>query len=134
MRPENLQKTCLQSRDGLNIAASALSPGVPMSAAAFLLPVFRIVDMAIDLYWWVIIVMALMSWLLAFDVINMRNDLVRSIWNGVNALTEPALRPIRRFIPPIGGMDISPIVLLLALSFVQMELAEVMRRLLIASM
>jgi YggT family protein len=104
-----------------------------MSAAAFLLPVFRVVDMAIDLYWWVIIVMALMSWLLAFDVINVRNELVRSIWNGVNALTEPALRPIRRFIPPIGGMDISPIVLLLALSFVQMELAEVMRRLLVAS-
>ena len=104
-----------------------------MSAAAFLLPVFRVVDMAIELYWWVIIVMALMSWLLAFDVINMRNDLVRSIWNGVNALTEPALRPIRRFIPPLGGMDISPVILLLLLSFVQMELGEVMRRLMIAS-
>jgi YggT family protein len=64
----------------------------------------------------------------------MRNDLVRSVWNGVNALTEPALRPIRRFIPPIGGMDISPIVLLLLLSFVQMELVEVMRRLMIATM
>ncbi|MGO9388852.1 YggT family protein [Rhodoblastus sp.] len=105
-----------------------------MSAAAFLIPVFRVVNMAIDLYWWVIIVMALMSWLLAFDVINMRNDLVRSVWNGVNSLTEPALRPIRRFIPPIGGMDISPIVLLLLLSFIQMELGEVVRRLMMASM
>ncbi|WP_294534823.1 YggT family protein [uncultured Rhodoblastus sp.] len=104
-----------------------------MSAAAFLLPLFRVINMAIDLYWWVIIVMALMSWLLAFDVINMRNDLVRSVWNGVNALTEPALRPIRRFIPPIGGMDISPIILLLLLSFIQMELVEVMRRLMMAS-
>ena len=102
-----------------------------MSLAAFLLPVFRVVDMAIDLYWWVIIVMALMSWLLAFDVINMRNDLVRSIWNGVNALTEPALRPIRRFLPAIGGMDISPIVLLL--SFVQMELGALMRALLVSA-
>ena len=78
--------------------------------------------MALNLYWWVIIVMAVMSWLLAFDVINMRNDLVRSIWNAANALTEPALRPIRRFLPPIGGMDISPIVLLLLLSFIQMEI------------
>jgi YggT family protein len=104
-----------------------------MSAAAFLLPVFRVVNMALDLYWWVIIIMALMSWLLAFDVINMRNDLVRSVWNGVNALTEPALRPIRRFIPAIGGMDISPVILLLLLSFVQMELGEVMRRLAMAS-
>ena len=104
-----------------------------MSAAAFLLPLFRVINMAIDLYWWVIIVMALMSWLLAFDVINMRNDLVRSVWNGVNALTDPALRPLRRFIPPIGGMDISPIILLLLLSFIQMELVEVMRRLMMAS-
>lgn len=103
------------------------------SAAAFIVPVFRVLNMAIDLYWWVIIIMAVMSWLLAFDVVNMRNDLVRSVWNGVNALTEPALRPIRRFLPPIGGMDISPIVLLLLLSFVQMELNELARAMLAAS-
>ncbi len=60
-----------------------------MSAAAFIIPVFAVLNMALDLYWWVIIVMAVMSWLLAFDVINMRNDFVRSIWNAVTALTEP---------------------------------------------
>jgi YggT family protein len=96
-----------------------------MTAAAFIIPVFKVVNMALDLYWWVIIIAAVMSWLLAFDVINMRNDLVRSVWNATNALTEPALRPIRRFLPPLAGMDISPIVLLLVLSFLQMELAEV---------
>ncbi|PPQ32891.1 YggT family protein [Rhodoblastus sphagnicola] len=90
-----------------------------------MIPVFKVINMALDLYWWVIIVMAVMSWLLAFDVINMRNDLVRSLWNMSNALTEPVLRPIRRFIPPLGGMDLSPIVLLLLLSFIQMELGEV---------
>ena len=99
-----------------------------MAAAAFIIPIFRVLNMALDLYWWVIIIMAVMSWLLAFDVINMRNEFVRSIWNGINALTEPALRPIRRFLPPIGGMDISPIVLLLLLSFVQMEMDAVVRR------
>ena len=104
-----------------------------MPAASFILPVFQVLNMALDLYWWVIIIMAVMSWLLAFDVINMRNDLVRSIWNGVNALTEPALRPIRRFLPAIGGMDISPIVLLLLLSFVQMELGALMRALLVSA-
>jgi YggT family protein len=93
--------------------------------AAFIIPVFKVIDMALTLYWWVIIIMAVMSWLLAFDVINMRNDLVRSLWNMSNALTEPVLRPIRRFLPPIAGMDISPIVLLLLLSFVQMELGAV---------
>jgi YggT family protein len=101
-----------------------------MSAALFIIPIFRVINIILDLYWWVIIVMAVMSWLLAFDVINMRNDLVRSVWNGVNALTEPALRPIRRFIPPIGGMDISPVVLLLLLAFIQMELNAVLAALL----
>jgi YggT family protein len=108
-------------------------PGVAMHAAAFIIPLFKVLNIAIDLYWWVIIVMAIMSWLLAFDVINMRNEFVRSIWNSVNALTEPALRPIRRFIPPIGGMDISPIILLLLLSFIQMELVEVVRALIVAA-
>jgi YggT family protein len=101
-----------------------------MSAALFIIPIFRVLNIVLDLYWWVIIVMAVMSWLLAFDVINMRNDLVRSVWNGVNALTEPALRPIRRFIPAIGGMDISPVVLLLLLAFIQMELNAVLAALL----
>jgi YggT family protein len=101
--------------------------------AAFIIPIFKVVDMALNLYWWVIIIMAVMSWLLAFDVINMRNELVRSIWNTTNALTEPALRPIRRFLPPIAGMDISPIVLLLILSFVQMEIGEVAAALVRAS-
>ncbi|MCW2286754.1 YggT family protein [Rhodoblastus acidophilus] len=101
--------------------------------AAFIIPVFKVIDMALNLYWWVIIIMAVMSWLLAFDVINMRNDLVRSLWNMSNALTEPVLRPIRRFLPPIAGMDISPIVLLLLLSFVQMELGVLANALLRAA-
>jgi YggT family protein len=104
-----------------------------MHAAAFIIPLFRVLNMALDLLWWIIIVMAVMSWLLAFDVINMRNDFVRSVWNGVNSLTEPLLRPIRRIVPPLGGMDISPIILLLLLSFIQMELAEVVRALLVSS-
>jgi YggT family protein len=130
---ENRLETCLRGRDGLNIPTHDETPGVAMAAASFILPIFRVLNMALDLYWWVIIVMAVMSWLLAFDVINMRNEFVRSVWNGVNALTEPALRPIRRFIPAIGGMDISPVVLLLLLSFIQMELNELVRSLLMAS-
>ena len=98
-----------------------------MQADVIIVPLFNVLLMAINLYWWVIIVMAVMSWLLAFDVVNMRNDFVRSIWNAVNALTEPALRPIRRFVPPLGGMDISPIVLLLALSFLEQVLGRLVR-------
>ncbi len=73
----------------------------------------------IELYWWVIIGMAVMSWLIAFEVLNMRAQAVFSIWRALNALTEPALRPIRNFLPPMGGLDLSPLVLLFVLSFLR---------------
>ncbi|WP_036286620.1 YggT family protein [Methylosinus sp. PW1] len=73
----------------------------------------------IDLYWWVVIAMAVMSWLIAFDVVNTRSRVVYSLWNALNALTEPVLRPIRSVLPSLGGMDISPIILLLALQFLR---------------
>ena len=78
----------------------------------------------LDLYWWVIIAVAVMSWLIAFNIVNDRNDMVRQIWNGLNALTEPLLRPIRRVLPNMGGLDISPIVLLIALSFLRTLIVE----------
>lgn len=78
----------------------------------------------IDLYSYVIIATAIMSWLLAFDVINFRNDIVRSVWNFLNALTEPLLRPIRRVLPNLGGIDVSPIILLLLLMFLQELIKE----------
>ncbi len=60
-----------------------------------------------------------MSWLIAFNVVNIRNDVVRSIWNTLVALTEPLLRPIRRFLPNTGGIDISPIILFLLILLVE---------------
>ncbi len=78
----------------------------------------------LDFYSYVIIATAIMSWLLAFDVINFRNDFVRTIWNFLNALTEPLLRPIRRVLPNLGGIDVSPIILLLLLMFVQELIKE----------
>ncbi len=78
----------------------------------------------LDIYSYVIIATAIMSWLLAFDVINFRNDFVRSIWNFLNALTEPLLRPIRRILPNLGGIDVSPIILLLLLMFLQELIKE----------
>jgi YggT family protein len=73
----------------------------------------------IDLYWWVVIAMAIMSWLIAFDVVNSRSRAVYSIWNALNAITEPVLRPIRNILPSFGGLDISPVILLLFLSFLR---------------
>jgi len=69
-----------------------------------------------------------MSWLIAFNVINPYNQFVRSIWQGLNALTEPVLRPIRRWMPDLGGIDISPMVLIIILWFVQGVLLPVLAR------
>ncbi|MBZ9893187.1 YggT family protein [Mesorhizobium sp. BR1-1-6] len=84
-----------------------------------MLALIQTIVMALDLYWWVIIISAIFSWLYAFNVVNSRNHFVGSIGNMLYRLTEPALRPIRRFMPDLGGIDISPIILLLILFFLR---------------
>jgi YggT family protein len=81
--------------------------------------ILDVILFVLNLYWYVIILVAIMSWLIAFNVINIYNDLVRSIWNGLNAVTEPLLRPIRNAIPNMGGIDISPIILLLVIFLIE---------------
>lgn len=78
-----------------------------------------VILLALNLYTWVIIASAILSWLVAFNVVNMRNDVVRAIWNGLYQLTEPVLRPIRSRLPAMGGLDISPIILLLIIFFIE---------------
>ncbi len=81
--------------------------------------ILDIVLLLLNYYSYVIIAMAILSWLVAFDVINFRNDFVRSIWRFLEAITEPALRPIRRILPNLGGIDVSPVILLLIILFIQ---------------
>ena len=73
----------------------------------------------ITLYTYVVIAAVILSWLIGFNVINFHNPFVRSLWQAINAVTEPLLKPIRRVLPDMGGLDLSPIVLLLACYFVQ---------------
>ncbi len=82
-------------------------------------PVEWLVSTVLSLFLWVVIIDAVLSWLIAFDVVNTRNKLVGTIADGCNRLTTPALAPIRKFIPPIGGMDITPVVLIIGISFLQ---------------
>jgi len=67
----------------------------------------------IGLYMWVIIAAVIVSWLIAFNVINTYNPFVRTLWQALTAVTEPLLRPIRRLLPDLGGIDLSPMILLL---------------------
>jgi YggT family protein len=67
----------------------------------------------------VLIVNAVLSWLIAFEIVSRRNAFVNQLWGVTQRLTDPLLRPIRRVIPPIGGLDLSPIVLILGLLFLE---------------
>ncbi len=87
-------------------------------------PVVELILLVIDIYKWVVIGQAVMSWLVAFGVINTHNRFVAQVGEMLYRLTEPALRPIRNFLPNLGGVDISPIILLLLLWFVQRLIVE----------
>ena len=84
-----------------------------------MLALIQTVLLALDIYWWIIIGSAVFSWLYAFNVVNPSNQFVGMIGSFLFKATEPALRPIRRFLPDLGGLDISPIILLLAIFFIR---------------
>ena len=81
--------------------------------------VLDVILLVLQLYWWLIIAAAVLSWLIAFNVINTRNTFVHQVGEFLHRATEPALRPIRSFLPSLGGIDISPVVLILLLVFVR---------------
>jgi YggT family protein len=84
--------------------------------------VFMLVQTAyilLDVLWWIIFASVIMSWLISFNVINTHNDVVRTIWQALETITEPLYRPIRRILPDFGALDLSPLVVLLAISILQ---------------
>ena len=80
---------------------------------------FGIVDMILQLAVWVIIVQAILSWLVAFNVVNTSSNFVRSLLVGLDRITAPLYRPIRKILPDFGGIDFSPIVLILVIQIVR---------------
>ena len=89
-----------------------------------MLSLARLIDTVIDIYTWIVIAGAIMSWLVAFGVVNISNKFIRMVVDVLYRLTEPVLRPIRRILPNLGGVDISPVILLLGLFFVRSLLWE----------
>ncbi|MCA3693438.1 YggT family protein [Aquidulcibacter sp.] len=82
-------------------------------------PVEWLTGTVLGLYLWVVIAGAVMSWLVAFDVINLRNRFVATIYDTCERLTTPALNPIRKVIPSLGGVDLSPVALIIGIQFLQ---------------
>jgi YggT family protein len=90
-----------------------------------LLSLFQVVDLLLRVLTYVIIAQAILSWLVAFNVINTYNDFVRSFLSALDRLTEPLYRPIRRIMPDFGGIDFSPMVVLLLIYVVRILLSGV---------
>jgi YggT family protein len=80
---------------------------------------FEVIDIALTFYMWIVVAMAIFSWLVAFNVVNTRNHAVAVIGDFLYRITDPALRPIRAFMPNLGGIDISPVILFLIIIFIQ---------------
>ncbi len=81
--------------------------------------ILDVVLLILNLYTWVIIASAVLSWLLAFNVVNYSNSVVRSIWTTIQAVTEPLLQPIRNRLPRMGAIDLAPIILLIGIFFLE---------------
>jgi YggT family protein len=87
-----------------------------------LAPFIEVILMLLSFVWWVIIASVVASWLVAFGVVNTRNDVVYRILDILNRVTDPIFRPIRRFVPPMGGLDLAPMIVLLIIYVVQREI------------
>ena len=82
-------------------------------------PFVWLLDLLIDIAIAIVVIQAVMSWLIHFGVLDIRQRLVRSVWDTLNRLTDPVFGPIRRYMPDLGGIDITPMVLIIVLLFLQ---------------
>jgi YggT family protein len=82
-------------------------------------PVFWLILQLLDIYTWIVIAAVVASWLIAFNVVNLHNAVVRSIVRVLDVLTEPVFRQVRRVLPSFGGIDLSPIVVFLGIMFIR---------------
>ena len=87
--------------------------------------IFILLDSIITIYLWIIIINALLSWLVAFNIINTQNRFVFSVLDATHKMTDPALNKIRSFIPTFGSIDVSPVVLILILMFLRNIIFEI---------
>ncbi|MCW6532359.1 MULTISPECIES: YggT family protein [Sphingomonas] len=89
------------------------------------LTIIQILQVLLDVTWWVIVIQFVLSLLIAFNVINMQSNFVRTLAYGFDRLTEPLYRPIRRILPNLGGLDLSPALVLLAIAILRIILNNI---------
>ncbi len=84
-----------------------------------MIALLQIIQILLTIVWWIIIIQAILSWLVAFNVVNTHNDFVRQLLYALDRMTEPLYRPIRRILPDFGALDLSPMVVLLVIYILQ---------------
>ena len=114
------------------LPAGAATGRANLAGAVMLIALIAVLLMLLTVLWWLIVVQVILGWLVAFNVINTHSDFVRSALNALDRLTEPLYRPIRRILPDFGGLDFSPIVILLILSGIDILLRGAARDLQLA--
>lgn len=82
----------------------------------------QILFLALNIAWWIVIIQFIMSWLIQFDVLNLRQPTVAQAWDGINRITAPIYNPLRRIIPSMAGMDFTPIIVIFAIRALQILL------------
>jgi YggT family protein len=81
--------------------------------------ILQTLSFILSIVWWIFLITIIFSWLISFNVINTRNQFVDTVWRALNQITEPILKPIRRIIPPMGGLDLSPLIVFVIIFFLQ---------------
>ncbi|TCP58701.1 YggT family protein [Rhodovulum bhavnagarense] len=89
-----------------------------------MLSLFQIILLILDVVWFVIIVQIIMSWLISFQVLNLHQPLVMQIWQGLNRLLEPLYGPVRRILPNTGGLDLAPLIVLIAIYAIRIVISN----------
>lgn len=79
----------------------------------------QILILLLDVFFWIIIAQVVLSWLLAFDVVNIKNQQARNLVGLIHKITDPVYKPLRRFIPPIAGIDLTPIIIIFGISLLK---------------
>jgi YggT family protein len=108
----------LFAHDGTDIYGK-FNPAADLASSPDMRAILDIVLIVLDLYVWLLIASAILSWLIAFNVVNTRNQFVAAVAEFLYRITEPVLAPIRRMMPNLGGLDISPIILILIIMLIQ---------------
>jgi len=90
----------------------------------FMTSIFQILMLLLNIVWFIIIAHVIMSWLINFQVLNLRQPLVAQVWDGLNRLLEPVYSRVRRFLPQMGGLDLAPLVVLISVAILRILLVN----------